>query len=101
MEERATQRSVGSSECGWKVRREEQEGGGEKKKVDSQLAEFLAEFPGVRSDPADGVVAEVELLQSQQAVQPALTHLRQVVVVQLPAGPHTHTYAIKYDITEI
>lgn len=61
------------------------------KKVDSQLAEFLAELPGVRSDPADGVVAEVELLQSQQAVQPAFTHLRQVVVVQLPAGPHTHT----------
>jgi len=32
----------------------------------------------------------VELLQSQQAIQPALTHLRQVVVVQLPAV-HTNT----------
>lgn len=64
--------------------------GGREKNLDSQLAEFLAEFPGVRSDPADAVVAEVELLQSQQAVQPAFTHLRQVVVVQLPAGPHTH-----------
>lgn len=71
-------------------RREERER--EKKKVDSQLAEFLAELPGVRSDPADGVVAKVELLQSQQAVQPALIHLRQVVVVQLPAGPHTHVH---------
>lgn len=59
--------------------------------MDSQLGEFLAELPGVRSDPADAIVAEVELLQSQQAVQPALIHLRQVVVVQLPAGPHTHT----------
>lgn len=58
--------------------------------MDSQLAEFLAELPGVRSDPADGVVAEVELLQSQQAVQPAFTHLRQVVVVQLPAATHAH-----------
>lgn len=59
---------------------------------DSQLAELLAGLPGVRSYPADGVVAEVELLQSQEAVKPALTHLRQVVVVQLPAGPqHTHT----------
>lgn len=43
-------------------------------------------------DPADGVVAEVELLQRQQAVQPALIHLRQVVVVQLPVGPHPHTH---------
>lgn len=72
--------------------------GGErkKKKVDSQLAELLAELPGVRSDPADGIVAEVELLQSQQAVQPDLTHLRQVVVVQLPASPHTHTHILHY-----
>lgn len=62
-----------------------------KKRVDSQLAEFLAELPGVRSNPADGVVAEVELLQSEQAVQPALTHLRQVVVVQLPAEADDHT----------
>lgn len=67
--------------------------------VDSQLTEFLAELPGVRSDPADGIVAEVELLQSQQAVQPALTHLRQVVVVQLPAGPHTHTHKIRLHTT--
>lgn len=58
---------------------------------DSQLRQLLAELPGVRLDPADGVVAEVELLQRQQAVQPALIHLRQVVVVQLPADTHTHT----------
>lgn len=51
----------------------------------SQLAEFLAGLPGVRSDPADGVVLEVEVLQRHEAVEPALTDLRQVVVVQLPA----------------
>lgn len=79
-----TQRSVGSSEG-------KNKGGGDWGNLDSQLAEFLAELPGVRSDPADGVVAEVELLQSQQAVEPALAHLCQVVVVQLPAGPHTQT----------
>lgn len=87
-----TQRSVGSLECEWRVKREKQGGGGGEKNLDSQLTEFLAELPGVRSDPVDAVVAEVELLQSQQAVQPAFTHLRQVVVVQLPAGPHTHTH---------
>lgn len=47
----------------------------------SQFRQLLAELPGIRLDPADGVVAEVELLQSQQAVQPALIHLCQVVVV--------------------
>lgn len=47
----------------------------------SQLRQLLAELPGIRLDPADCVVAEVELLQRQQAVQPALIHLRQVVVV--------------------
>lgn len=61
--------------------------------MDSQLTEFLAELPGVRSDPADGVVAEVELLQSQQPVQPAFAHLRQVVVIQLPARINIHTYS--------
>lgn len=65
--------------------------------MDSQLGELLAELPGVRSDPADGVVGEVELLQSQQAVQPALIHLRQVVVVQLPAGPHKHKMRLYAD----
>lgn len=30
--------------------------------LDLQLGELLAELPGVGSDPADGVVAEVELL---------------------------------------
>lgn len=65
--------------------------------LDSQLGELLAELPGVRSDPADGVVGEVELLQSQQAVQPALIHLRQVVVVQLPAGPHKHKMRLYAD----
>lgn len=54
--------------------------------LDSQLVELLAELPGVGSDLADCVVAEVKLLQSQQAVQPPLVHLRQVVVVQLPKG---------------
>lgn len=78
----------GGSECERIVKGEKQWGRGEKN-WDSQLAEFLAELPGLRSDPADGVVAEVELLQSQQSIQPALTHLCQVVVVQLPAGPHT------------
>lgn len=54
--------------------------------LDSQFAEFLAAFPDVRLDPADRVVPEVELLQRLQAVQPTLAHLRQVVVVHLPAG---------------
>lgn len=52
--------------------------------MDSQLGKLLAELPGVGLDPADGVVAKVKLLQSQQAVQPPLVHLSQVVVVQLP-----------------
>lgn len=60
---------------------------------DSQLSQLLAELPGVGLDPADGVVAEVELLQGQQPVQPALIHLRQVVVVQLPADTDTHTHS--------
>lgn len=30
--------------------------------LDLQLGELLAELPGVGSDPADGIVAEVELL---------------------------------------
>lgn len=88
-------------ESGEGITRGREGGEGEReRKVDSQLAEFLAELPGVRSDPADGVVAEVELLQSQQAVQPALAHLRQVVVVQLPAGPHTHTHKIHTKSTQ-
>lgn len=66
--------------------------GEEEKEWDSQLRQLLAELPGVRLDPADGVMAEVELLQGQQAVQPALIHLRQVVVVQLPADTHTRTH---------
>lgn len=75
-----------------RVQRERDKRKEKKRGVDSQLAEFLAELPGVRSNPADGVVAEVELLQSEQAVQPALTHFRQVVVVQLPADAHKHTH---------
>lgn len=51
--------------------------------MDSQLGEFLAELPGIDSDFADAVVAEVKLLQSQQAVQPTLVHLSQIVIVQL------------------
>lgn len=51
---------------------------------DSQLTELLARLPSVGPDPADGVLAQVELLQHQQAVQPALAHLRQVVVIQVP-----------------
>ena len=52
--------------------------GGERRRKGShsQLAELLAELPGVGPDPADGVVSKVKLLQSQQAVQPALAHLR-------------------------
>lgn len=67
--------------------------GKEKKKVDSQLTEFRAGLPGVRFDLADGVVAEVELLQRQQAVQPAFANLCQVVVVQLPAHTHVHAHS--------
>lgn len=76
---------------------ENERGGGGGGCLDSQLGKLLAELPGVRSDPADGVVGEVELLQSQQAVQPALIHLRQVVVVQLPAGPHKHKMRLYAD----
>lgn len=66
--------------------------------LDSQLGELLAELPGVSSDPADGVVAEVKLLQSQQAVQPPLVHLSQVVVFQLPEGRRKGTIIRLFDI---
>lgn len=59
--------------------------------MDSQLGKLLAELPGVDSDPADGVVAEVKLLQSQQAIQPPLLHVCQVVVVQMPGGSREGT----------
>jgi len=51
---------------------------------DSQRLEFLEELPGVGADDAHGVVAELQDPQHPQAVQPALAHLRQVVVLKLP-----------------
>lgn len=74
--EREEGRTRGVSE---RERREEKKKEGtevEEKKSHSQLAEFLAELPGIGPNPADGVVSQVELLQRQQAVEPALTHLR-------------------------
>lgn len=65
------------------------------------MVERLAELPGVGADPADGVVGQVQLLQRQEPVEPALTHLRQVVVLQLPAihtNTHTHTNVLAQNV---
>lgn len=51
----------------------------------SQLVQLLAEAPAVAVDPGDGVVAEVQLVQGREAVQRAAVHLRQAVVLQVPA----------------
>ena len=61
------------------------------RKPDSQLFELLEELPGVCSYDADGVLAELQDAQHPQAVQPALTYLRQVVVLQLSGGLRQHT----------
>ena len=59
-------------------------------KPDSQLFELLEELPGVGSYDADGVLAELQDTQHPQAIQPALTYLRQVVVLQLSGGYRQH-----------
>lgn len=54
-------------------------------KGNSQLTEFLAELPGIRADPVDGILAEMKFLQHQQAIKPAFGNLCEVIMVQLPA----------------
>lgn len=56
-----------------------------------QLFQLLAELPGVRADRGDGVLADPQHTQCAQPIQPALVHLCQVVVLQLPANT---TYCI-------
>lgn len=51
----------------------------------SQLVQLLAEAPAIAVDPGDGVVAKVQLVQGREAVQRAAVHLRQAVVLQVPA----------------
>lgn len=51
----------------------------------SQLVQLLAEAPAIAVDPGDGVVAKVQLVQGREAVQRAAIHLRQAVVLQVPA----------------
>lgn len=46
-----------------------------------QLAEFLAELPGILADPVDGILAQMKLPQHQQAVEPAFGDLSEVVMV--------------------
>lgn len=46
-----------------------------------QLAELLAELPGICADPADGILAQMKLPQGQQAVEPAFGDLCEVVMV--------------------
>lgn len=53
-------------------------------KSNLQLTEFLAKLPGIGADPADGVLAEVEVLQHKQAIQPASTNLCEIVMIQQP-----------------
>ena len=45
----------------------------------------LAEAPAITVDPGDGVVAEMELVQSREAVERATVHLCQAVDLQVPA----------------
>lgn len=37
--------------------------------------EFLAELPGIRADPVDGILTEMKFLQHQQTVKPAFGNL--------------------------
>lgn len=46
----------------------------------------MAELQSVCIDASDRVVAEEQLLQGLQAVKGAAVHLRQAVVLQVPAG---------------
>lgn len=48
-----------------------------------QLAELLAELPGIWVDLADGILAEIKLLQHQQAIQPSFGYFCQIVKIQL------------------
>lgn len=52
----------------------------------SQFPQLLAEFPPIRVDAGYRVVTEEKLLKGGQSVEGAAVHLRQVVVVQVPAG---------------
>lgn len=47
--------------------------------------QLWAEAPAFSVDAGDGVAAQVELVQGREAVQPASAHLRQAVVLQVPA----------------
>lgn len=50
-----------------------------------QLVQLRAEAPAFSADAGDGVAAQEELVQGREAVQPASAHLRQAVVLQVPA----------------
>lgn len=63
----------------------------------SQLVQLLAEAPAVSVDPGDGVVAEVQLVQGREAVQRAAVHLRQAVVLQVPATTDPRAVSVSAD----